>query len=114
MDGNRLADTRAAEQADFAAFGIGAQKVNHFDAGFQNLDVRRLVFQSWCRPVNGVALFGVNRPTLVNRVAQKIENASECRIANGNGDRLSGVVDIHAAHEAVGGRHRNTADDIIA
>ena len=114
LDRDRLADPRAAEQADLAAFRVGAEQVNNLDAGFQNLNVRRLVFQRRRGPVDRVALVCLDRPALVNWAAQEIKHAAQRRVADGNRDGRAGILDIHAAHQAVGGRHGDAADDVVA
>ena len=43
LDDHRLADPGAAEEADLAAAGIGREKVDHLDAGDENLRLGRLV-----------------------------------------------------------------------
>ena len=43
LDEHRLADARAAEQADLAALGVGREQVDDLDAGDQNLRFGRLL-----------------------------------------------------------------------
>jgi hypothetical protein len=43
LDQNRLADAGAAEQADLAALGVGAQQVDDLDAGRQDFGLGRLL-----------------------------------------------------------------------
>ena len=42
-DDNRLADTGAAEETDFAAFGIRFQQVDDFDTGLEQSVLRILI-----------------------------------------------------------------------
>ena len=43
LDGHRLTDAGAAEQADLAALGIRGDHVDDLDAGHQHLGLRRLL-----------------------------------------------------------------------
>ena len=43
LDQDGLADTGAAEQADLAALGVGADQVNDLDAGLEDLSGRLLL-----------------------------------------------------------------------
>ena len=63
-DQHGLADARAAEQADLAALGVGRQKVDDLDAGFENLRFRGLFGVGRRRLVNAAMVFGVDRAEL--------------------------------------------------
>ncbi len=54
------------------------------------------------------------RTFLVNRLAQQIKNAPQSARADRHRNRAAGVFHAHPAHEAVGGRHGDTADDVVA
>ena len=45
----------------------------------------------------------------IHRLAQHVEDAAQRRLADGYGDRLAGIHDLHAAHHAVGRGHRHGA-----
>ena len=46
--------------------------------------------------------------------AEDVEDPAERRLADGDGDRRAGVLDLHATREAVRGVHRHGADAVIA
>ncbi len=47
---------------------------------------------------------------LVHRLAEDVQDATERRGADGDGDRAPGVVDGHPTHDGVGGAHRDGTD----
>ena len=53
LDQNGLADTCAAEQADLAALGVGADQVDDLDAGFQDLGSGLLLLVGGSGAVDG-------------------------------------------------------------
>ena len=84
-------------------------------------------------PVSKISVFGsrstksgrfaVNRPPLdarrdrravVDGLAEHVEDAAERRLADRHRDRRAGVDDVHAAHDAVGRRHRDGAHLVAA
>jgi hypothetical protein len=64
--------------------------------------------------VDWPTLFGHNWLTEVNRVAEKVEDATEGATANWNGDRTSGVYNLDTTGKPVGGVHGYRADTVIA
>ncbi len=113
-DQDRLADAGAAEKADLAALGIGADQVDDLDAGLQDLRCGDLVLKGRGGTVDRPALFRVGSGHIVDRIAQEVEHASQALIAYGHGDRPRRVDSIDAADQAVSGAHRDASDDIIA
>ena len=57
---------------------------------------------------------GDDRALAVDRVAEHVEDAPEGRLADRDRDRRAGVADVDAAGEAVGRRHRDGADPVVA
>ena len=112
--GDRLADARAAEQADLAAPRHGAHEVDDLHPRLKQFDVAFLVLERRWIPVYGHALAGVDRAFLVDGVAEHVHDAAKGFLADGNGDRLSRVGDREAAREALGGAHRDGANDAVA
>ena len=55
LDEHRLADARAAEQADLAALGVGREQVDDLDAGDEDLGFRRLIDIGWGWLMDGAA-----------------------------------------------------------
>ena len=50
-----------------------------------------------------------DRAGFVHRLADDVDDAAERAFADGNRDRLAGVVHLLAAHETFGGVHRDGA-----
>ena len=62
------------------------------------------------RPV--LEVFSVSR--LVQAVSQGVEDVALDLLADRHRDRLAGVDDLDAAHQAVGGLHRDGAHQVVA
>ncbi len=115
LDDDRLADARAAEQADLAAAQVGLEQVDDLDARLEHLQFRRLIFQRRGRAVNRPALLGVDRPIReVDGLAEHVHDAPQRRRADRHRDRAPRVDDLHAAAHAVGRLHRDRAHPVLA
>ncbi len=114
LDDDRLAYAGAAEDADLAALGEGRDQVDHLEAGLEDLGRRRLVLEVRCRAVDGVALVGLDRALVVDRLAEHVEDASQRRRADGHADRRAGVDRLGAAGQAVRRGHRHCAHPVVA
>ena len=108
-DQHGLADAGAAEQADLAALGVRGEQVDDLDAGDENLRFGRLVGVGRRLLMDGAARLGRHRAGLVDRLADDVDDAAEASVADRHRDRLAGVGDLLAAHEAFGGVHRDGA-----
>ena len=104
-DDHGLADPRPAEKADLAAFQIGLDEVDDLDPGLQNLGLGGLLIERRRVPMDREALGGLDGTPLVDRIAQHVQHAAENLRSHGNGNRMSGVLDPHPTHHAVGGLH---------
>ena len=113
-DEHGLADAGAAEQADLAALGVGRQQVHHLDAGDQDFRFGRLIGVERRILVDGAARLGIDRTGLVHRVADDVDDAAETFVADRHRDRRAGVGALLAAHEPLGGVHRDGADRALA
>ena len=114
-DQNRLADARAAEEADLSAAGVRCDQVNDLDARLENLRRCLLVVELRRGAVDRPALLVADRGgVVVNRLAEDVEDASEGRLADGNHDRGARIVRLHAAHQTVGGAHGDASRDAVA
>ena len=113
-DEDRFADASAAEEADFTAFGVGGDQVDDFDASFENFGRALLVGEGRRVAVNAPAFGVFGLGTVVDRLAEKVENAAECAFSDGNRDRFAGVDSLFAAGHAVCGGHCDAADNVVA
>ena len=64
--------------------------------------------------VDRPALLDLDRLALVDDVAEHVEDAAERHLADGHRDRAAGVLDLHAAGQAVGRVHGDRADAVVA
>ena len=77
-------------------------------------DFGRLVDEFGRGPMNGHAALGGDRPTLVHRLADDIEDAAQRLRPDRHEDGRAGVHDLGAAHQAVGRVHGDGAHDVLA
>ena len=114
-DDDGLADAGAAEEADLATLQIGLEKVDDLDAGFEHLEIGRLVLEGRRRAVNRPALLRLHRAVgKIHRLAEHVQHPPQRLGADRHGDRLAEVLGAHAALHAVGRLHRDGADPVLA
>ena len=109
-----LAYTGTTEQTDFTAFGERANQVDNLDAGFQQVVAASLFGERRCWTVNAPALFGVDRASFVNRVAQYVHDPAQGRFTDRYGDGCARVDYVQTALQAFGGTHRNGTNYAVA
>ena len=110
-----LADAGAAEQADLAALGVRRQQIDDLDAGDQDLRFGRLLGEARRRLMDRAPLHAFHRAGFVDRLADHVDDAAERAGPDRHRDRLAGVGDFLAAHQAFGdvhgdGAHRRLAE----
>jgi hypothetical protein len=99
-----LADTGAAEESDLSTLHEWRDQVDDLDAGLEHFSLRLEVREQRRRAVNRPALhFRPDRRTVIDWLAEHVENSSERCGAYGNLDRRTGVDDFHSANNCVGG-----------
>ena len=115
LDQHGLADTGTTEQADLAALHVRRQQVDDLDAGVEHLGLGLEGVERRRLAVDRPALLDLELLALleVEAVADRVEHVSLGHVADGHADRLAGVGDDGAAHEAVGGLHRDGADHAV-
>ncbi len=64
--------------------------------------------------MDGAALLRLDRPGLVDRLADDVHDAAEGLLADRHRDRLAGVGDFVTAHQAVGRVHGDGAHRVLA
>ena len=109
-----FAHTGTAEETDFTAFGERAKQVNNLDAGFQQFGGVRQLVVSGGFAVNAPVGFGFDFRTVIDFFAEHVHDATKRRLAHRHGNRLAGVFDFHAAHQALGGTHGDGAHNAVA
>src|SRR5207248_4957586 len=100
-DDDRLAQTGAAEEADLASLGKGADEVDDLDTRLEDLRRRALLAQRRSGPVDRPNLLGLGRAPLVDRPAQEVEDAPERAAPYRHLDRSARIHHRHPTHEAV-------------
>ena len=114
LNDNRLADTRAAVSADLAALGEGGDQVHHLDAGFQNLDLSRLILESRRLAVDRPNVVGLDFFEAVERLAERVEEPAKGGVAHRNRDGIACVNYVNATHKALGRAEREAANPVVA
>ena len=114
LNQHRLADARAAKQADLAPLRIRRHQVNHLDARHQDLRVRRLFGVFGSRRMDGALDLELDRARLVDGLADDVHDAPERTLADRNHDRRAGVGHFLSAHEALGHVHRDATYTALA
>ena len=113
-DDDGFADARAAEQTDLAAAQIGFEQIDDLDSGLEHFESRRLIFERRRLAMNRIALLGIDRPHLVHRLAEHVQHAAQGLLAHRHADGAAEADRLHAAHQALGGLHRDGADAAFA
>ena len=102
LDEHSLADTGTAKEANLAATGVGGEEVDDLDARLEHLGRGRLVDVLGRVGVDGQVLDGLDRATLVNGLANDVDDAAECARADGDHDGVARVDDLLATDETLG------------
>ncbi len=114
LHGDGLADAGAAEQADLAALGVGAEQVDDLDAGDQDFGRAGLLGKAGGFAMDRGGVFGADRAGFVDRLADHVHDAAKAGRADRHGDRAAGVGDFLAADQAFGGVHGDGAHGVLA
>ena len=114
LNQNGLAHAGAAEQADFAALGIGANQVDDLDAGFQNVGGGLLLLVRGSRAVNGPALAGFGGFLFVDGLTQQVKHPAQALFTHRHPDGRAGVDGLSTPLQTVGGAHGDAAHHIVA
>ena len=115
LDQNSLANARPAEQADLAAGREGGEQVDDLETGDKLVLADGLLVKRGGRATDGPCIGGLNRLSLVvDGLAEQVEQPPERGRPDRDGNRLAAVGRAISADEAVGGRHRNAPDEVVA
>ena len=114
LDDDGLADAGAAEDPDLAALLERADEVDDLEPGLEHLDLGGLVLERGRGAVDRQHLVRLDLALAVDGVAEHVEHAPQRHLAHRHGDRGAGVADLGPAGEAVGRRHGDGADPVVA
>ena len=101
LQNNRLAQTCTAEQTGLTTSNERGEQVDNFDTGLENFRVGRQLGYLWSLAMDRPIIIRLNRTTLIDRLTQNVEDASQCSDANWDRHRLAQVDAIQATHESV-------------
>jgi hypothetical protein len=113
-DDDGLADACATERTDLATLQEGADQVDDFDAGGQNLRAGGLVHERRGGAMDGKILVRFHGALLVHGLAGHVEHAAHDGFTHWHRNRSAGVNNFHAALEAFRGAHGDRAHPIVA
>src|SRR6185312_8299414 len=115
LNDDRLADAGAAEQTDLAALDERSDEIDDLDARLEDFGLRLEVDEvgtlAMDRPAGCVL---GDRRTVVDRLAEHVEDAAERVRADRDRDRAAGVDHFHSANDGIGRRHGDGADLVAA
>ncbi len=114
LDEDRLADARAAEEADLAAARVGLDEVDDLDAGLEDLDRRRELVVRRRVGVDRAVLRDLGLAEAVDGLPDDVEEPPTDGLADGHLDRPAHADDGRAAREAVRGVHRDRPHAVLA
>jgi hypothetical protein len=97
-DDHGLADPGPAEKANLAAPRIGLDQIDHLDARDQDLGLGGLVDELRRRPMDRQSGLGVDRATLVDRLANHVDDSAQHLRPDRHHDRAVGIGYLLAAH----------------
>ena len=113
-DHDRLAHAGAAEHADLAALGVGADQVDDLDARLQDFRGGGQFLKGGGGTVNVPAFLRLDLRAVVHHVPQDVEDPAQGFPAHGHGNALAGIRHGDAALQAVRGTHGDAADRVVA
>ena len=102
-DQDGFTNARTAEQTDLAALGIRSDQVDDLDSCLENLRGTFLLVIFRGLSVNFPALSTLDGLSVVDGLAEKVENTSEGLGTYGHRDALARINCLHAARHTVGG-----------
>ena len=114
LNGNGLADARAAEEADFSALRAAPPPPPDLNPGAQLLRLRRLLGKSRRLTMDRPAQLRANRAFFIDRRADDVENTAQHFRSDRHLDSVAGVNHVLPAHQAVGHVHGDAADSAFA
>ena len=108
-----LAHASAAEQADLAALGEGADQIDNLDTRLEQFIGRRLILKGRRLAVNAPAGLFAYGPLLIDGIAENVHDPAQGFLADRNGDCRAGVGGCQPALQTVGAAHGNGSDHAV-
>mmetsp|Transcript_10743 Transcript_10743/g.25675 ORF Transcript_10743/g.25675 Transcript_10743/m.25675 type:complete len:533 (+) Transcript_10743:41-1639(+) len=113
-DENSLADTGTAEEANLASLGVGRKQINNLDASDKDLSLGRLLGESGRLSMDRHLSLGVDGATLVDGLADHVDNAAEKLGAGRHHDGGTGINNGLSTHKTLGGVHSNGTHCVLS
>jgi hypothetical protein len=110
LKNNRLAQPSTAEQTSFATPNERSQQIDNLDTGLEDFCVGGQFRNGWSSSVNGPVFVSGDGTTLIDRITQNIEYATERSAAYRNRNWPSQVDAILTAHQSVRATESNTTN----
>ena len=111
---DRLSHASAAKKADLAAARVGGQEVYYLDPGFKSLHFGLLIDKLRGRAMDGKAFLCLNRPPLVHRLADDVDDASQGLRSHRYRDTSPAIHHLHPPDQPFGAVHGDAADRALA
>uniref|UniRef100_A0A182N3R5 Transcription initiation factor TFIID subunit 8 n=1 Tax=Anopheles dirus TaxID=7168 RepID=A0A182N3R5_9DIPT len=108
-----LADTGTTEQTDLTALGVRGQQIHHLDARYQDLLLDAHLDELGRLGVDGRRQVRVDRATLIDRLADHVDDTAERFRTHGDTDRRTGVVDPLSTHQTLRTVHGDRAHGVL-
>src|SRR4029079_10531691 len=72
------------------------------------------IHKRWRRPMDRIVLFRLNRSALIDRVSSHVEHPAHDAFADRHGYRTAAISNLEAPFEALGARHGDRPDPLVA
>jgi hypothetical protein len=113
-DKHGLADTSTSEETNLTSTSVWVNKVNNLDTSYKNLSLGLLLGERWGISVNWKSLGGVDWSTLINGLANNVDDTTEEAVSDWHLDWRAGVNDSLTTDQTVGCVHSNGTNGIFA
>ena len=102
LNEDSLSDTGTTEETDLSTTSVGGKEIDDLDTSDENLGSGGLVDELWGVGVDGQELVRLDGTTLIDRVTSDVDDTTESRRTDGNGDRRTGVGSLATTDETLG------------
>jgi len=109
-----LTDTGTPEESNLTSTSVWVNKVNNLDTGHKNLCLGLLLSESWGISVNWESLCGVNWSTLINWLANNVDDTAKETWADRHLDWGTSVNNSLATDQTISCVHSNGTDGVLS